>query len=238
MKTKIIVALLILVGLGVGVVLWKQSNGTPVLPTKQTADAMTHDMTAIRTFMAEPNLELSFVNTSLPQPYFMVGKVTKLANGENIEKVDGWVRQVNIYQQKGTLNGQCVTYEYHVDSRSHTLTSVNIRGLHPNEIDALKNQGGTCDSNPGSMPKIAKKEAEIIAMDYLKRAVPNFDQIKDQFTYSQQLNGESHQWFWENKSYKLPQGLEGRPYSYPTIRISISGNKEIQYWNTMSLFEN
>ncbi|MDP3987442.1 MAG: hypothetical protein Q8P81_04425, partial [Nanoarchaeota archaeon] len=86
--------------------------------------------------------------------------------------------------------------------------------------------------------KIAKTEAETIAMDYLKRTVPNFDQIKDQFTYSQQLNGESHQWFWEDKGYKLPEGLEGRPYSYPTIRISVSGNKEIQYWNTVSLFEN
>lgn len=233
MKTKVIFAILILVGLGAAVVLWKQGNGTPVLPVNQTTDATAEDISAIRTFMADPNLELSFVNTDLPMPYFRVGKVTKMGNGENMEAVDGWTRQVNVYDQKGILNGQCVTYEYHVDVRNHTLTAVVIRGLRPNEIDALKNDGVTCISNPGNAPKITKAEAETIAMDYLKRAVPNFDQIKDQFTYSE---GKSHTWLWEDKGYKLPEGLEGRPYSYPTIRITVDGNKQIQYWNTVPLF--
>lgn len=192
MKTKIIVALLILVAVGV-FVLQKQGIKAPLLTTNKVVDTTSEDMAAIRAFMADPNLELSFVNTSLPQPYFMVGKVTKLPNGENIEKVDGWVRQVNVYDQKGVLNGQCVTYEYHVDTRSHTVTAVSIRGLKPNEIDALKNDGITCVSNSGNMPRITKTEAETVAMDYLKRAVSNFDQIKDQFTYSLQSNGETHQ---------------------------------------------
>lgn len=236
MKTKIIVALLIIIGL-VTVIWWKQGNGTPILTTNKVNDTTSGDITAIRTFMANPTLELSYINTDLPMPYFRVGKVTKLDNGENMEKVDGWIRQINVYDQKGVLNGQCVTYEYHVDGRNHTVTAVSIRGLHKSEIDALKDEGITCVSNPSKMPKITKAEAETIAMGYLKRAVSNFDQIKSQFVYSLQSNGEAHQWLWENKGYKLPEGLEGRPYSYPTIRISVYGN-EIQYWNTVSLFEN
>ena len=235
MKIKIIVALLILVAVGV-FVLQKQGT-TPSLITNKVVDTTSKDIAVIRTFMAEPNLELSFVNTNLPQPYFMVGKVTKLTNGENIEEVDGWVRQVNVYDQKGVLSGQCATYEYHVDSRSHTVTAVSIRGLRPNEIDALENDGITCVSNSGNMPRITKAEAETVAMDYLKRAVSNFDQIKNQFVYSPQSNGETHQWFWEDKSYKLPEGLEGRPYSYPIIRITVNGDKTVTYWNTVSLFQ-
>ena len=239
MKSKIIVALLILVGLGVVIVLWKQGNKTPVLPVKQITDTTTQNMTAIKTFMAKPNLELSFVNTDLPMPYFRVGKVTKRDNGENMDPVDGWVRKVDIYHQKELLNQQCSIYEYHLDSRNHSLVAVLISGLNPSEIEDYKNNGATCVvTNSNTMPKITKTEAETIAMEYLTRGVKNFDQIKDQFVYSEENNGESHQWLWQDKSYKLPDGLESRPYFYPIIRISVYGDKSIQYWNTVSLFEN
>lgn len=239
MKIKIVIALLILAGLGASLVWWKQGNkvSIPNPITNQAVDLKSADIAAIRDFMANPSLELSFVNTNLPMPYFRVGKVTKIGNGENMEAVDGWTRQVNVYDQKDLLNGQCVVYEYHTDVRNHNLTAVVIRGLRPNEIEARKQDGVTCvQSSPST--KISKGEAETVAWEYLSRALPNFDQIKNQFVYSQQYNGESHQWFWEDKSYKLPDGLEGRPYSYPTIHISVSGNKQIQYWNTVSLFEN
>jgi len=74
-------------------------------------------------------------------------------------------------------------------------------------------------------------------MEYLQRTLPNFNEIKDQFTYSSQNNGESHQWLWENKDYNLPEGLSARPYQYPIIRISVYGNNEVQYWNTVSFFQ-
>lgn len=238
MKIKIVVVLLILVGLGAGVIWLKQGGKTPVLPLKQATDTTAEDIAVIRAFMADSDLELSFVNTDLPMPYFRVGKVTKMGNGENMEKVDGWVRQINVYDQKKLVNGECAVYEYHTDARNHTLTAVVIRGLRLNELDALKKDGVTCVSNSGNMPKITKTEAENIAMGYLKRAVSNFDQIKDQFVYSQQQNSEAHQWLWENKGYKLPEGLEGRPYSYPAIRITVNADRSISYWNTISLFEN
>jgi len=227
--------LLILVGLGT-VVCWKQ--GRTVLTTDQPNEPPDEDTVAIRMFIAKPNLEILFVNTDLPMSYFRVGKVTKVAGGENMEAVEGWIRQVNVYEQTELIKGQCAVYEYHTDARNHTLTAVIIRGLRPSEIDSLKNNGITCISNPGNVPNLTKAEAETIAMNYLKRAVPNFNQIKDQLVYTQQQNGESHDWVWEDKGYKLPEGLSSRPYLYPTIRISVYGNNEIQYWNTVSLFEN
>ncbi|MDO8503880.1 MAG: hypothetical protein Q7S60_04305 [bacterium] len=230
--------MVILVGLGTAVVLWKQGNQTPAQPVNQQADNVSEDMTAIRSFMANPNLELIFVNTDLPMPYFRVGKVTKVDDGENMEAVDSWVRKVNVYDQKEIVNEQCSIYEYHTDTRNHTLTAVLIRGLRSSEIDTLKENGITCISDSGNMPKISKAEAETMAMEYLKRAVPNFDQIKDRFAYTQQRNGESHEWIWEDKGYKLPEGLSSRPYSYPIVRIAVYGNREIQYWNTVSLFQN
>lgn len=196
------------------------------------------DIASIRSFMGQSDLELTFINMDLPMPYFRIGKVTKMDNGENMEKVDGWVRQVNVYDQNDLINGQCAVYEYHTDSRNYTMTAVIIRGLRASEVDVLKKNGVTCVTNSGTMPKISKAEAETIAMDYLKRGVPNFDQIQNQFTYSLQSNGESHEWLWEDKSYKLPKGLEGRPYSYPAIRMTVNGDKTISYWNTISLFRN
>ncbi len=239
MKIKIIIAFVVLAILGALVWWRKGSNSIPNVTTNKETDSKTVEMAAIRTFMADPNLELSFVNTDFPMPYFRVGKVTKTKDGENMEAVEGWTRQVNIYHQKKLLNGLCSVYEYHVNPRSHSLVAVIISGLKPSEIEEYKKSGVTCsDTSSIATPKITKAEAETVAMSYIARGVKDFDQIKDQFVYSHGYNGESHQWLWEDKGYKLPEGLEGRPYSYPTIRITVNGNKQIQYWNTVSLFEN
>lgn len=217
---------------------FKPNGSTPQsVTTSSNINTPQDDKAVIRTFMDQPNLELTLVGTDLPMPYFRVGKVTKVGTGENMDKVDGWVRQVNIYDQKDLINGQCNVYEYHTDLRNHNLTAVIIRGLRQNEIEALKNNGTTCSSNSVAMPKITKSEAETIAFDYLKRVISNLDQMKDQFAYSLQSNDESHQWLWEDKSYKLPEGLASRPYYYPIIRISVNGDKTISYWNTVSLFQ-
>ncbi len=236
MKIKIVIALLVIAILG-GVFVWsRQSSKTALLPSKQTTDVTTQEETVIRNFMAEPNLKLSFVKTDLPFPnYFRVGKVTQVNGGENMEAVEEWTRQVNVYRQKELLNGQCSVYEYHIDPRSHSLVAVVVAGLKPNEIEAYKVKGIECKTEVHNLPEISKAEAESVAMEYLKRVLPNFDQIKDRFVYS---HGKTHSWLWEDKSYKLPDGLVGRPYSYPTIRISVDNTKNIQYWNTVSLFQN
>ena len=238
MKTKIIVALLVLVGLGAGLVWWKQGGETPIFsPAEQETDPVSQDMAAIRQFMAEPNLELSFVRTDLPMPYFRVGKVTKTAGGENMEAVEDWTHKVNVYHQKELLGNQCATYEYHVDPRSHSVTAVVTISLKPKEIEEYKAEGVECETETDhDVPELsAKADAESIAMEYLKRVLPNFDQIKDEFAYS---HDKMHTWLWEDKDYQLPAGLEGRPYSHPVVRISVDNSKGIMYWNTVPLFEN
>lgn len=196
------------------------------------------DLATIRSFTGNPNLELTFVNTDLPMPYFRVGKVTQMDGGENMEAVEGWTRKVNVYNSKELINGKCSVYEYHTDERSHALTAVLMRGLRPSEIEDLNKNNITCISDSKDMPKITKAEAETIAMEHLTRALPNYEQIKNELIYSQQLSGESHEWRWEDKDYKLPEGLSARPYSYPIIRISVYGDGEFQYWNTTPFFNN
>lgn len=236
---KLLLILIFLAGLG-AIIWWKQGNKIPSIGSDVEIETSSQqkDIEAIRAFMGNPNLELTFVNTDLPMQYFRVGKVTKMGSGENMEAVDGWTRQVNVYDQKDLINGTCSVYEYNIDARNHNLTAVVIRGLQQSEIENLKNSGTPCNPNSGNGQKITKAEAEAIATGYLRRALPNFDQIENQFVYSSQNNGESHQWVREDKGYKLPEGLSGRPYPGPIIRISVHSSNEIQYWNTTSLFEN
>ena len=203
-----------------------------------TTQSENTDLTAIRSFSGNPDLDPTFINTDLPIPYFRVGKVTEVSGGENMEAVDDWVRRVNVYNEKSPIGNDCSVYEYHTDLRNHSLTAVIIRGLKPDQIETLRANGTPCTSDSGNIPTITKAEAETIALKYLARAVPDFSSVWDQFTYSQQQNGVSHEWLWEDKAYKLPEGLSSRPYPGPVIRISVYGNNQIQYWNTISLFGN
>ncbi len=235
---KLLLILLVAAGLGT-IVWWKQNSKIPPQHSVTgTETPQQEDMAAIRSFMGNPNLELTFINTDLPLPYFRVGKVTKIDSGENMEVVEAWIRKVNIYDQKELIDGECSVYEFNTDARSHNLTAVIIRGLRQSEIEDWKNSGTFCNLNSGSTQKLTKTEAETIAMVYLKRALPNFEQIKDQFVYSIQNNGESHEWLWEDRNYQLSEELDSRPYPNPVIRISVHSSSEIQYWNTISLFEN
>jgi hypothetical protein len=242
MKTKLVIGILVLATIA-GIVFFFSRNSkisTSPPESKSNKTDTSQDLSVIRAFMNKPNLDLSYVKTDLPQPYFMVGKVSPLEKdgGFRIDKVDGWVRQVNIYEQKELVSGQCSVYEYHSDTRNHALTAVRIRNLRQNEIDNLGEEDkSACEAN-SQMPKITKAEAEILAMDYLKRALPDFDQIKNQLTYTPITKSNAHEWKWEDKSFKLPDGLGGDPYSYPIIRIAIYGDKSILYENTSSLFEN
>lgn len=242
MKSKLLLGLLIVAIIGV-TIWWKFGKNTQSLTTNSETiplreeNSQQKDIDAVRSFMGEPNLELFFVDKGLPTQYFRVGKITKVGNGENMEAVNEWTRNVNVYDQKELINEECSVYEFNTDVRNHNLTAVIIHGLRQNEIETLKNSGAPCISNPKNVQKLTQKQAETIAMGYLKRALPNFDQIKDQFVYSTQNNGESHEWLWQDKNYKLPEGLSSRPYPGPIIRISVYSNNQIQYWNTTSLFK-
>ncbi len=241
MKTKLLIAILVLAGIAGSIFFLSRNSKTLTTPSeiKSNKTDNSQDIEVIRNFMNNPNLKLVYIKTDLPQPYFMVGKVSPLEKdgGFRIDKVDGWVRQVKVYEQKELVSGQCAVYEYHTDARN-ALTAVRIRNLRQNEIDALSAEDKSACKTNSQMPKITKPEAETLAMDYLKRALPNFDQIKDQFFYTSITKSNVHEWRWEDKNYNLPEGLVGDPYSYPIIRIAIYGDKSILYENTISLFEN
>lgn len=214
------------------------STRAPVLPDRQTTilPPENGNVASIRSFMGKPDLEVEFVTTDLPMPYFRVGKVTKIGNGENMDPVDGWTRMVNVYDQKDLIDGQCSTYQYHTDERNNSLTAVLIKGLKPAEVDELAKNGVDCAAQPDSGQKLDKNEAETIAMQYLGRAVANFDSIKPDFEYSTQPDEGSHERLWEDNKFRLPEGVDSRPYGGPTIRISVYGKNQIQYWNTVALF--
>lgn len=236
-KYSTVILIISFIVLIIFIFLRSESTSLPTgLYSNEQAEVESSDLTSIKSFVGDPYLELSFINTDLPTPYFRVGKVTQMDGGENMEAVDGWTRKVNIYNQKELINGKCSVYEYHTDVRNHNLTAVLIRGLKPNEIDALKEGGVTCTPDTNTMPKISKTDAEKIAMGYLQRALSGNERIRDAFVYSEQLDGESHEWLWEDKNYKLPEGLSARPYLNPVIRVSVYGDRSIQYWNTTSLF--
>jgi len=234
---KLVSIFLFVIGFGI-VIWWRQGNEIPSTGSDVGIEISPQqkEIEIIRSFMGNPDLELTFVNTDLPVQYFRVGKVTQIGNGENMEAVEGWTRQVNVYDQKELINGTCSIYEYNTDVRNNSLTAVIIRGLRQSEIEDLKNSSTPCNPNSENAQKLAKTEAETIAMSYLKRALANFDQIKAQFIYLQQVDG-AHEWFWEDNEYKLPDGLSSRPYLKPIIRISVYNDSQIQYWNTTSLFE-
>ncbi len=196
------------------------------------------DLVAIKNFMGNSDLELAYIGTDFPQPYFMVGKVSELEKGGGIkiEHVEDWKRTVNVYEQTDIIDDRCAVYEFHTDARNHKLISVRIRNLKSSEIEALDTP---CSETNNQMPVVSKSDAEAVAMAYLNRALPESDQIiKDEFSYSQKSGGQSHEWKWEDVDYELPEGLAGDPYSHPIIRIVVYGDGTIQYENTTSLFEN
>lgn len=240
-KTRITTPLLfviILLFLGGGFVLLKQANKPSISNStvNKQQDPKLADIASIGGFMGNPSLKVSFIKEDVPMPYFRVGRVTKTKDGEYMQPTDDWLRKVNVYRQEDLIEGSCSVYEYHIDVRNHKLVAVLIAGLNQNEIEALEEKGTPClSAGPkNNVLTITKGEAQDIAFGYLRRTLPNFEEIKDKFAYSKD---KSHSWIWENKDYRLPAGLEGRPYSYPTIRISVYDDGKIQYWNTVPLFE-
>ncbi|GIW69343.1 MAG: hypothetical protein KatS3mg101_0090 [Patescibacteria group bacterium] len=239
MKNKTLIAVILLTIIAGALLISK-----PVLTVlKQQSDISVpnqqkpkDEMAVIREFMDNPNLELVYVRQDLPQPYYSVGKSTKVQGGVNLEAAKAWLRQINVYEDAKPLSdNSCSVYQYHVDPRNQVITQVVTRGLNANEIETLKQKGVSC-INSNIMPVITKEEAEQIASGYLKRALPNFEELKDQFVYSFSQK-ESHTWMWEDKNYKLSEGLTGKPYSYPIVRLTVYGNGQILYWNTIPLFQ-
>ena len=197
----------------------------------------------IRTFMGEPDLQLTYIATRRPSN-FNVGKVTNQdVGGFTMEDVKGWDRRVEVYQQKDIVDDQCEVYEYEVDIRNNQLVEVHVR--YPDGVSV----GSPQCTGQASMyyPLETKDQIEQVAFTYLGRVPESTGSmlassaIQPQYIPSMKgtTKPSQNEWRWEDKSYKLPEGLYSDAFSYPVLRISISsGGKLIYYFNSTGLFNN
>ncbi len=200
-------------------------------------------MQVIRNFMAKPDLQLQYIRTRHPSN-FNVGTITNQTdNGYTLEDVDGWERKVEVYQQKEYIGNTCEVYEYEVDIRNNEIIQVGIRYPQEGVIENPKKQSECQSSQSLETPILLMADIKDIAMGYVQRGVKNFDTIKGQFIYEGSSTNPKtisahNAWIYENKDYKLPEGLTATvPSEVPTIwsRIS-SGGYLIMYLNTTGLF--
>ncbi len=227
----------------------QSEDGNNELPTPDDKTKSQIQKT-VSNFMADPALEVNYISTEKHPSNFTVGKVTPVDNNPpsvsgawSIEIPKEWERPTFVFQQIKYIDNLCEVYEYEIDARNNQLVEVHIKYPQSDMELSLETKAEKCSSY-GSLytPLKTKAQIETIAMDYLSRTIPNFDQIKNQFEYrpstKNPVNAPAvNEWFWQDTSYKLPEGLSGDVYNYPTIRIIISsGGKLIYYFNSVELF--
>jgi len=251
-KLDIISILAVLFVVVLGVLWWQQRGTESTIQTQTKAEPSSQDVaqvqTAIRDFMSDQTLEIKYISTSSNPSNFTIGKATQLGDGgSQIDTPDEWKRPVYVFQQTQYINERCEVYEYELDARNLQIVDVHVR--YPEEIQSLL--GGATGLNAakcasyGSMelPLKPKDTIQQTAFDYLTRGVGDQIPTTDQFTYipSKQgaTNPAANEWIWQDTSYKLPDGLTGDVYNYPTIRIIVSsGGKLLHYFNSVGLFAN
>lgn len=196
---------------------------------------------SIRTFMGKPDLQLIYIATHHPSN-FNVGKITNQdAGGFTMEDVSGWERKVEVYQQAEFIDDQCEVYEYEVDVRSNQIVEVHVR--YPDGVSI----GNFECAKLGSMyyPLRSNDQIEQAAYAYLGRVPESTGSmlassvIQPQYIPSMKgaINPAQNEWRWENKNYKLPDGLYSDAFAYPVLRIIMtSGGKLLYYFNSTKLF--
>lgn len=220
----------------------------PLHPTKPTAEKMETEKSSIRKFMGDPNLDLIYRTTDKNATNLTVGKVTKLnSGGWQMDTPKEWERPVDIYQQTAYMDSHCEVYEYELDSRnSHQVVEVRI--VYPQEFQGKTYTATETNAKCGSLPSLetplkTKNQIEQEAFKYLGR--DNGDILiksNSQFVYTPSTKNPknapaTNEWKWQDKSYKLPDGLTADIEPYPTVRIIMSSNGRLMhYFNSRPLF--
>ncbi|OIO45997.1 MAG: hypothetical protein AUJ28_03280 [Parcubacteria group bacterium CG1_02_37_51] len=206
----------------------------------------------IKAFMNNSELTIQYISSSKNPSNFTIGKVASVDDAPHgvsgawrIDTPAEWDRPVHAFQQSEYIDELCEVYEYEIDARNNQLVEVHVR--YPEIIQelSLDEKKEKCNSL-GSLYGSVRTETEIknVAMTYLGRSIPRFDQLKPEFIYKSSKENPvniaaAHEWIWQDTSYKLPEGLTGDVYNYPTIRIIVSsGGKLIYYFNSVGLFKN
>lgn len=199
---------------------------------------------SIRTFMGEPNLELEYTGqNNHPSNFAVLSNVKQNDGGFTANNPDEWDRPVYIFQQTSYINDRCEVYQYQVTQKTNQVVEIGI--VYPIERNAAT--PGNCPGN-GSLdwPLMSKDAIEQTAFAYLGRDPEHTkfmlrSDIQLQYIPSKPgtENPAANEWRWEDKNYKLPDGLMGDPWPYPTMRIIMSaGGKPVYYLNTTELFQN
>lgn len=206
---------------------------------------------AIRTFMGVPNLELKYITQNEhPSNFAILSNVKQNDGGFTADNPKEWDRPVYIFQQTNYINDRCEVYQYQVTQKTNQVVEIGI--VYPKEVqqcnptEMVEKIKKLC-SNNGSLywPLMRKDEIEQAAFAYLGRDPEHTkfmlrSDIQLQYIPSKPgaKNSAANEWRWEDKSYKLPAGLAGDPWPYPTMRIIMSaGGKLVYYLNTTELFD-
>ncbi|MFA5360151.1 MAG: hypothetical protein WC349_04310 [Patescibacteria group bacterium] len=209
---------------------------------------------AIRTFMGDQNLEFKYISqNSHPTNFAILSNVKEIGGGGGFsaDTPPEWDRPVYIFQQKNFINDRCEVYQYQVTIKTNQVVEIGI--VYPEEfqqgdpITMQEKRRAQC-SNYGSLeiPLKTKDQIEQAMFAYLSKDPEHTKfllrsdiQLKYISSKKGAANPAANEWKWEDKSYKLPEGLMGDPSPYPTMRIILSsGGKLIYYLNTTELFTN
>jgi hypothetical protein len=245
--TKIVMgAAAVIVVVGIIAIASPKKNDTPQTQSKaQTTSRTPEDHTqadtaAIRTFMGDSSMELTFEGNKHPDN-FMIAKETVIGNGAGrYDTPAEWERYVNLYADNKLVgNGLCEKYEFEVDTRNSQIVEVHIRTLTPEELQHMSAVGESCAGQRTQGPTVTKAQAQATAEKYLSTGAPSYSEIQGKLTYAT-ITGKyaAHEWSWKDTSFKVPEGLVADPFPYPIIRIQMSADgKLVFYGNTTSLFK-
>jgi hypothetical protein len=201
-------------------------------------------MDAIRQFREKPELQLAYVKTQSQPTKFGIGKI--VSQGENstqTEIPEGYAVPVEIYQEKAPIGDGCEVYEYEVDVETNKI--VEMRIVYPAEYDQYEltsEEKAKCDKTEEFLyrPLYTESQLEEIAMNFLKKNVNNFEEIKNEFVYrpseaNSQSIADKRFWRWTGEKPELPEGwLVDTP---PVINLLLASSGEIiQYGDNTDSF--
>lgn len=209
---------------------------TPVAPIQDGLDPQFQpDLVAepaIRNFMGEPNIQLSNQGLRNPSNFTVAKREIIDSNGsDRMVTPSEWERKVYIYDQTN-IASNCQFYSYEVDARSGKVVQVQLIGSLAvgSEGDLAKAE---CEKT-NSLPEITSATAEDLAWAIARKNVPNLSDSKGEVSFDQ---GDRYIWMWQDKTYKLPEGLTSEPWQYPTIRVILDKQGRLMtYLNTTFLY--
>jgi len=213
--------------------------------SKPSQDEIAKTEEAIRAFMGDSSLELIYIGQNRrPSNFAVLSNVKQNEGGMTADNPEEWDRPIYIFQQTDYINDRCEVYEYEVLIKTKQIVQVGVR--YPNEAPTTPDERMDKCRQYGSLeiPLKSKAEIEQAAFAFLGRDPEHTkfmlrSDIQPEYIPSKPgvANPAMNEWKWEDKGYKLPEGLMGDPSPYPTMRIIMSsGGKLVYYLNTTDLF--